>query len=225
MKAILNRRKARTKQTATASGEETLLFPIPSRGDAAVTSFDDQSSEATTECAGGVKDGGVPANAGSQMDAYEIVKNCDQLIRKVALIRRIQSREMKKSKWNEQGVAETLCPARMDQDIRDLETVVRRLETLVQNEHKIAVHLQKAPEPCFLLDPEFHEAAAKVLGEPALKTVLNAVEAAESVEKFVKATNEDEEETREIVKKLTENFEQEKNHLAYMMSVVKKAFA
>ena len=122
-------------------------------------------------------------------------------------------------------MSQSLCPARLERDIDDLEKIVARLENLVQNEFNIAVHLQKPPKPCLLLDPRFHEAASRALGERGLKTALEVVDAAERIEKFVKATTEEDAETKEMVGRLTDHFEQEKNQLAYMIGVVKKAVA
>jgi len=159
----------------------------------------------------------------ANLSAPAIARSCEELIRKSALIGRLKSRVTIKDQWNQEGVAEMLCPARLERDIRDLETVVNRLERVVQNESKIAVYLQRPPKPCLLLDPRYHEAAARVLGENALKTVMEVVGAAEAIERFVRATSNDgDEETTALVTRLTDHLERQKNHLAYTMSVVKK---
>lgn len=210
MKAIMNRRKSRR---SAVDGGET------SRDNASLSSKSAADAPSTTSVE--KHDDAVFSSA----NAAEIVSGCDQLIRKSALMSRTQTRVVAKVKWNEDGVSQSLCPARLERDIGDLERIVSRLENLVQNEFKIAIHLQKPPKPCLLLDPRFHEAASKALGERGLKVALKVVDAAERIEKFVQSTTVEDEATKEMLGRLTDHFEQEKNHLAYMMSVVKKAAA
>ena len=222
MKAVMGRRHQRQAivdagqtlfQGQTVSSENDMVDGTMTSGSAksaesgltAVTSTDDAEKEASN-------------------DAAAIVRSGEDLLRKSALLSRLQSRLAIKDEWNKEGVAEMLCPARTEKDIRDLETALNRLERLIQNESKIAVYLQRPPRPCLLLDPAYHEATTRVLGGEALKTVLEVVDAAEAVERFVHATSGDgDQETQAVVTRLTEHLEREKNHLSYMMSIVKKA--
>jgi len=161
------------------------------------------------------------------MSAAELVRHCDQLVRQGDAIGRAKTELMKKALWNESGVAETLCPDRMEKDVEDLERVVDTMKHLTQNESKMAVYLQKPPTPCLRLDPLLHEDAVKVLGGEALKTALDVVEAADDIEKFIRTTLEAEggEGDIVVVKQLTDHLEREKNHLAHALTAVKKATA
>lgn len=170
-------------------------------------------------------DGPAKDDGGSASSAAELVNACDRLIRKTVLLNQTHSSFKRKTLWNREGVADALCPKKMEDDIRHLECVISRLQSLVQNESKMAVYLQKPPAACLRLDPRVHESASKVLGDRALKTVLEVVEAAEDVERFVESGNNRDAETSAMMKQLSDHFDREKNHLAHLMTVVKKAVA
>jgi len=175
---------------------------------------EDQSSQSRLSS---LKDG--DSSVGTALD---VVRTVDQIIRKTALLHHIKMTGEKKLYWNTSGVADLLCPHKIDKDIQQLELVESRLQNLMLHIPKIAVDLQKPPAPSLRLDPRSHETASKVLGDSGLKLVTEVANAAEKVELFVRSTSGTAS-TTALTRELARESEQTLNIVALVISTLSSA--
>ena len=153
--------------------------------------------------------------------ALDVVRLCDQIVRKSALYQLKRFDLEKEQFWNQSGLSNLLTRELVEKDLKDLERVVTRLENLMTNIPKMAVDLQKPPVPSLRLDPRLHEAAAKLLGDAGLKLALDIANATEKVELFARATGS--ESSSSLAKDLAREVVQNQNLVAHVMTTLNRA--
>lgn len=155
--------------------------------------------------------------------AVDAIRTFERVVQKSAVFHDAGSRLENKDHWNQDDVGDVLCPKRMEDDVAQLERVVARLDVTTQRIPKMAVRLQKPPEPCLQLEPRFHEAATKVLGGESMAAMAEVINGVDEIDQFVRATAEEEEASTAV--RVADHLEREKNCLEHVKQTLVRALA